>query len=328
MQANDDTAAVRGGRPASACAADGCVCVASAEFGVAMSGGGAMGLAELGALKVLDRADVPVGYVAGTSAGAIIGAVYVTSQDASEAEDRVLRHLRSTGIGFNVATFASLVAPRARRPAGVLSLARHAWRLHRGGEALIGGDAMRASLRTLLGDASFATTRVPFAAAALDLLSGRRMIFAAGSLVDAVYASSAIPGLFEPLAFDEHLLVDGGWAEPVPVETCRHLGAIHVMAVDVRRRRPAEPPSSFVSAAVRADAAARVLLEERVLAEADVVIRADADIEHFADFSDPEALIAAGERAAEAALPEIRRMIADHESLFVRSDRTTAGAAR
>lgn len=162
--------------------AEGCRCVASGELGVALSGGGARAMAQIGVLKVLDRAGVPVSYVAGTSAGAVVGAVYATSETAAQAEDRILAHLATTGVGFNTETFDSIAASNARRPGGFFGMLGTLRRAARAGGGLIGGDAMRASLRRLLGDATFADARIPMAASALDLITGRRVIFAEGSL--------------------------------------------------------------------------------------------------------------------------------------------------
>lgn len=305
-------------------AAGGCACVASGELGVALSGGGSRALAQLGVLKVLDRERIPVSYVAGTSGGAVIGAVYVTSASALEAEQRILAHLRTRGTGFNVETFAAL-GGRAARPVSVFYAMRAVWRARRGKGALVGGKAMRESLRQLLGAATFSDTRLPFATAALDLVTGRRMIFAGGPLVDAVYASSAIPGLFEPLRIDGHSLVDGGWAEPVPVNTCHHLGAIHVLAVDVSGGGAPQEVRGPVGTAVHADAAARQLLEEMQLDEADFVVRPETGARDFADWRDPESLVAAGERAAERSLAEIAGVLDRHRSLFVRREAPREG---
>jgi NTE family protein len=301
------------------CAMEPCRCVAGRELGIALSGGGARALAQLGVLKVLERAGVPVSYVAGTSAGAVIGAVYATSENAAQAEARILAHLATTGVGFNTETFEALAATNARRTRGLLGMLGTLRRAARPGGGLIGGDEMRGSLRGLLGEVTFADTRVPLAATALDLVTGRRVIFAEDSLVDAVYASSAIPGLFEPWRIGDHLLVDGGWAEPVPVNTCHHLGAIHVIAVEVAERRAHAAARGAISTALLADALTRRLLEEAQLGEADFVVRPDAEVKHFADFSDPAGLIAAGERAAEETLPQIMGVLERHRSLFVRA---------
>lgn len=295
-----------------------CVCEASGELGIALSGGGARALAQLGVLMVLEREGVPLSYVSGTSGGAVMGAVYVTSRDAQEAVERVLEHLRTTGVGFNAETFTALAgSARGGRP-GLVALSRGLWRAVHGGQGLVGGAAMRESLRALFGPRTFAEARRRFAATSLDLVSGRRMIFAAGDLVDAVYASSAIPGLFEPLELEGSLLVDGGWAEPVPVNTCHHLGAIHVLAVDVPDKPDAAVSRDAVPVAVRADALARNLLEETQLMQADFVLRPSVSVRHFADFSQPEALIAAGERATEQAIDDIQAVLERHRSLFVR----------
>lgn len=305
-------------RNGTSCRMNGCTCVASGELGIALSGGGARAMAQLGVLKVLDRAGIPISYVAGTSAGAVIGAVYATSDSAPHAEERILSHLATTGLGFNIATFEALAASNARRPAGLFGMLGTLRRAARPGGGVIGGDAMRASLRRLLGEATFGDTRLPLATTALDLVSGRRVIFADGPLVDGVYASSAIPGLFEPLHVDEHILVDGGWAEPVPVNACHHLGAIHVVAVEVTEQRAHDVARGAISTALLADALARQLLEESQINDADFVLRPQATVKHFADFSDAAGLIAAGERAAEAALPEIAGVLERHRSLFVR----------
>jgi len=296
-----------------------CSCTTGGELGVALSGGGARALAQLGVLKVLDRAGIPISYVAGTSGGAVVGAVYVTSDSAVHAEERVLAHLTTSGVGFNIETFTTLAGSTGRRLGGLVGLLRTVWRASRAGGGIIGGAEMRASLQQLLGDRTFADTRLPFATAALDLASGRRVIFAGGSLADAVYASSAIPGLFEPLQLDGHVLVDGGWAEPVPVNTCHHLGAIHIVAVEVAAREVREVDRRAVPTALLANAVARQILEDSQLKEADFVVRPRVAVKHFADFSDPAALIAAGERAAEAALPEIAGVLERHRSLFVRA---------
>lgn len=294
-----------------------CACRPLGALGIALSGGGARGLAQLGLLKVLDREGVPVSYVAGTSAGAVVGAVYTTSRDAQEAEERLVAHLRTTGPGFNIETL-TLETGAAPSP---LSHARLFWRVARHGRSVIPCAPVRDSLARLLQGRSFNDTRVPFATTALDLVSGRRMIFAEGPLTDAVYASAAIPGLFEPFGLDGRLLVDGGWAEPVPVETCHHLGAIHVIAVDVPPIHPEAVARSPMEVALRADTLTRDLLEFEQLRRADLVVRVHAQVRHFADFGDLEGLIAAGERAAEASLDAIRDVLDRHHRLFVTTER-------
>ena len=167
---------------------------------------------------------------------------------------------------------------------------------------------------------------MPFATTAFDIVSGCAVQFVGGSLVEAVYASSAIAGLFEPLSNGGHVLVDGGLAEPVPVNTCRRLGAAHVMAIDVTGPRIQSTDAGAVSTALLADALTRQLLEERQFGEADLVVRPQCLVDHFADLSDPVGLIASGERAAEAALPAIVAVL-DRHRLRSRPSPNRPGAA-
>lgn len=271
-------------------------------------------MAQLGVLKVLDREGILVSFIAGTSIGAMIGALYATSDSALHAEERLLAHLATDRSSLSLDGYEALRATRARHSSGFLDLVDTLWRAARPRGGLIGSAAIRASLRQLLGEATFAETRLPFAATAFDLVSGRLVHLVDGSLVEAVYASSAIAGLFEPSSIEGHLLVDGGLAEPVPVNTCHHLGAIHVLAIDVTGSRIQETEARTVATDLLADALTRQLLQERQFSEADFVVRPQCPVKHFADFSDPAGLIASGERAAEAALPAIVAILDRHRS--------------
>jgi NTE family protein len=266
-------------------------------------------MAQLGVLKVLDREGIPVSFVTGTGIGAIIGALYATSDSALHAEERLLAHLVTDRIGFNIVGYEAVRAAHACHSSGFLDLVDALWQAVRPRGGLIGAAAIRASLRQLLGEATFAETRLPFAATAFDLVSGRLVHLVEGPLVEAVYASSAIAGLLEPSLINGHILVDGGLAEPVPVQTCHHLGAIHVLAIDVTGPRIQETEAGAVSTDMLADALTRQLLGERQLGEADIVIRPLCVVEHFADVSNPAGLIASGERATEEVLPEIAAVL-------------------
>jgi NTE family protein len=88
----------------------------------------------------------------------------------------------------------------------------------------------------LLGDVRIEDLPIPFATVACDIDSGERVVFREGPLVDAVRASTAIPGVFHPVRWDDRLLVDGGLIDPVPVDVCRSLGVDVVIAVDITPR--------------------------------------------------------------------------------------------
>ncbi|NIW37895.1 MAG: hypothetical protein GWN32_15825 [Gemmatimonadetes bacterium] len=301
-----------------------CICL-SPGLGIALAGGGGRGIAQIGVLKVLESEGISVEYVAGTSIGAIIGGLYALTGRAVEVEKRVLQYLRrqeETGRPSFFGSFRAL----ARRTGpdvdhSVVDRLRYLWALGRGLSSPSMGEArdLRAILEELFGAQTFAETRIPFATTAVDLNSGRRLVFAAGSLVDAIYASAALPGIVPPLELEGYRLIDGGFAEPVPVDTCRYLGAAHVLAVDVLGRpATARELDSSLAVIMRADQVARHALEREHLAKAEVIVMPEVESIDWTDFSHPEERIAAGERAARQKLPEIRALISRFEQVFVR----------
>ncbi len=173
--------------------------------GVALSSGGAAGLAHIGVLEELTRAGVRVAYVAGTSAGAMVGAAYAAGQLA----------------GFRVA----MCGLTRRR---VLWLLVPTWP-HAG---LMDGRRPMQFIRPYIGK-HIEALRLSYAAVATDLQSGDQVVLRQGSVMDAVRASTAIPGLLTPHHCQGRVLVDGGLVNPVPVDVARHLGAQFVIAVSV-----------------------------------------------------------------------------------------------
>ena len=175
------------------------------RIGLALSGGGAAGLAHVGVLEELAAAGIPIHCVAGTSAGAMVGAAY--------AADR-LDAFRDT-----------MCALTRRR---VLSLFDPTW--PRSG--LLEGRRSLELIRPHVGERIESLSR-PFAAVATDLRSGSEVVLREGDVLEAIRASIAIPGLFTPQRWRGRLLVDGGLTNPLPVDVARQLGAQFVIAVTV-----------------------------------------------------------------------------------------------
>jgi NTE family protein len=175
------------------------------RIGVALGGGGAAGLSHVGVLEELETAAIPIQYVAGTSAGAMVGAVY--------AADR-LEAFRDT-----------MCALTRRR---VLSLFDPIW--PRSG--LLEGRRSLELIRPHVGERIEGLSR-SFAAVATDLCSGAEVVLREGDVLEAIRASIAIPGLFTPHRWRGRLLVDGGLTNPLPVDVARQLGAQFVIAVSV-----------------------------------------------------------------------------------------------
>lgn len=180
------------------------------KIGLALGSGGARGAAHTGVMKVLDREGIEISAIAGSSIGALVGAAHAVGIPVEEIE----REWRATDVAKIFRGFLPTF-PRA---------------------GLSSGNELRKMLADLLGDVLIEDLRIPYAAVACDIDTGTPHIFRGGSLLDAVRASTAIPGIFHPVRFGNRLLVDGGLIDPVPVEVCRSLGADVVIAVDITPR--------------------------------------------------------------------------------------------
>lgn len=181
------------------------------RIGLALGAGSAAAMAEIGVAELLTRVGVPIHCVAGTSAGAIVGAAYACGRIAEFREG-----------------LSSLTRP------GVLRLFDLAWPR----EGFLHGRRALEFIRPHLGD-RIEDLPLPYAAVATDLRSGDEVILSRGSVLDAVRASIAIPGIFTPWRVGGRLLVDGGLVNPVPVSAARALGAEFVIAVNVLPLRSA-----------------------------------------------------------------------------------------
>ena len=181
------------------------------RVGLALGGGSALGWAHIGIIRELTAQGVVIDVVAGTSIGAVVGACYAAGR---------LHALEGFARGLN-----------RRRVFAMMDLSL-------GGSALIGGARLRRRLTRELGGLRIEDLALPFVAVATELGSGREVCIGSGDVVEAVRASYALPGIFEPLLIDRRWLFDGAMSNPVPVSVCRALGADYVIAVNLTGSLP------------------------------------------------------------------------------------------
>lgn len=175
------------------------------KIGLALSGGAARGFAHLGVLKVLSEHDIPIDYIAGTSAGSIAGAALASGLSIDE-----IIEMGKKVSWFNMARFSF-------SPKGLLSNA-----------------PMGEFFSRIFPYKNFEDLPIPFAAIACDLETGEEIVLKeTGDLITAVRASCAIPGVFVPIEYEGRMLIDGGVVAAVPTKAVRKLGAEMVIAVDV-----------------------------------------------------------------------------------------------
>lgn len=245
--------------------------------GLALGGGVVRGTAHIGVIRALREAGVEIDFIAGTSSGSLIGALY------------------AGGLGWE--QLAALTAQ-----SGWMALAEPAWPA--GG--FLTSRRMRAFLDRQIGPVRFDQLRLPFAAVAGDAGAGQEVIIREGPVADAVRASTAIPGIFKAVELDGRYLVDGVVVNNVPASVVRAMGADLVIAVDVTQYSFAPgPPRSAGEAVMRAfDIMARKTVAAS-LEWADVVIRPSiSGLNGFSTRSAPE-FVRRGYEAARAALPAV-----------------------
>ncbi|HHL39319.1 MAG TPA: patatin [Deltaproteobacteria bacterium] len=194
--------------------------------GLALGGGSARGWAHIGVLEAMDEAGMEVDFIAGTSMGALVGAVYASGG---------LAELKKVAMGLDwrqILGFFDIVFPSS---------------------GLIDGKKVADFIRSHVKASKIEELDIPFAAVSTDLVSGKEVVLRSGDLIEAIRASISIPGIFTPVRHGSMVLADGGIVNPVPVSAVREMGAGYIIAVDPmpggagrggERRAARTPPAS------------------------------------------------------------------------------------
>jgi NTE family protein len=238
-------------------------------------------MAHIGVLRVLEQEGIPVRLVAGTSVGALIGAIYCSGVSLEELE-RIARTCRFT-------TFAR-------------------WTVSRYGFA--SNDRMVSFMTRVLKVRSFEELRIPLGVTATDFNTGEAVVFHSGSIIDPVRASCAYPGMFLPVEIRGRYLVDGMLSHPVPTRPVRDMGADRVLAVHLKGTwANGGAPRHLFDVIGQSFAIAQDSMASVWRSAADLVVEPDVAGFAYDDFKRAEELIHVGEVAMRAALPEVRKWI-------------------
>lgn len=254
--------------------------VTKPKIGLALGGGAARGFAHIGVVKMLEAHGIVPDYIVGTSAGAVVGALYAAGHDAFA--------MQKIGQQLDEKIFAD-------------------WTL--GGRGLLKGEALQDFINQQVGKRPLEKLNKPFAAVATDLNNGERVVFRTGDTGLAVRASAAVPGVFQPAQFRGHHYVDGGLTSPVPVQAAREMGADIVIAVDISARPEGQPVDSMTAIIWQTTTIMGGMIGANELKGADVVIRPKLPYVKSWDFTARNDAMLEGERAALAALPTLRQKL-------------------
>ena len=179
--------------------------------GLALGSGAAFGFAHVGVLKVLEREQIPIDIIAGSSIGALIGAMWASGID-SKALEKVATDLDKKTAFFKLLGFQDI------------SAAHHGF---------FKGDQLCRFLRNYLDRKTFRMLNLPVKAVACDLFTGEEVVFGEGDAVEAIRASVSIPGIFRPVQWNNQHLIDGGVIDPLPVKVLARYGVKKIIAVNV-----------------------------------------------------------------------------------------------
>ena len=250
------------------------------KLGLALGGGAARGFAHIGVIKALEAQGIIPDIVVGTSAGAVVGALYAAGNNGFELQ-KLAHKLDETKL-----------ADWSMPDRGVLK-----------------GEGLQKFVNDAVANRPIEALKRSFAVVATDLHSGEAILFRTGNTGMAVRASATVPGVFKPVAINGHEYVDGGLSSLVPVRFARQIGADVVIAVDISAPPGNRPVRGTLDILLQTFTIMGQNLARHELKDADVVIRPQVGNVGSTDFLARHDAILEGEKAAQAALPQIRAAI-------------------
>jgi NTE family protein len=179
------------------------------KYGLALGAGGAKGFVHIGVITALEKLDIEITHIGGSSVGSLIGGLYALWGDIEKVENIVL--------GYDRKKFFSMFS-------GDIGLA----------QGIFKGDSFIEELDNLVGNADISDCLQPYVAVSVDILTGEKIYHTTGLLKDAIRASCSLPFVFKPYEQNGRTLIDGGLAESVPVEATKSIGAKRVLGVNIQ----------------------------------------------------------------------------------------------
>ncbi len=279
---------------------------------IALGGGGARALAHVGVLKILEQNNITFDYVAGTSMGSIIGALYAVGQDADRIEKTLKNYF------FNI-MFSKLNMQKMQdesQTASARSLIRKArefvkYGSQEGGSSFLSHSMLEEMINSIIPDIDISETKIPFACVATDITNGKEKVFTNGSLRRIVLASASIPGVFPPVNIDNIWYTDGAHVNVTPVSVAKNFGAEFVIASDVKSKLKTleSLPTNSKDIMNRCNFIANYLFYEILIKDASVVIEPNVKQISWSEFNKFNLMVSEGKKAAEAKLEEIKQKL-------------------
>lgn len=254
---------------------------APVKIALALGGGAARGFAHVGVIKALEAQGIVPDIIVGTSAGSVVGALYAAGYSGFELQQLSMQMEESQVSDWSMPN-----------------------------RGVIKGDALQDFINRAVKYRTLEKLKKTFAVVATDLGSGDLIVFRTGNTGMAVRASSAVPGIFQPVSINGHEYVDGGLVAPVPVRVARSLGADFVIAVDISDKPRNSKTESSIDVLLQTFNIMSQSISRNELPEADIVISPDTPGISATDFRDMHMAVLQGEKAVAAILPALKAKLA------------------
>lgn len=285
------------------------------KVGLALSSGGARGLAHIGVLKALEQEGIPIDMIVGTSMGSIVGGLYTCGYSAEQLK-RIVKGIDWLEIFTDQPDRRSLLVSRRywdRRSIIDLRFDKKGFHAPSG---LLYGQKIYQILFKLTAAANFAACgdfdrlKIPFRALTVDIVTGEPVVLSKGDLAQALRASMSVPFAFSPVRFRDRLLVDGGVLNNLPTNVVKDMGADVIIGVDVSSGlMEKEKLNDLIDIAMQTMRVWTVKSNKPLLQIADVLIRPNL-ADHLAlNYSEIDSLIEWGYKATMEKMEEIKRLV-------------------
>ncbi len=254
------------------------------KIALVLGGGAARGFAHVGVIRVLEQEKIPIDMIVGTSVGSLIGAIYAYDMNSFELEWTAFSLEKDNILDYGLLSTITGMGP-------------------------VKGDRLEEFVKNKVPVANIENLKLPFAAVATDLNRGTRVVIDRGPVAKAVRASSAIPGVFNPVEHQGRLLVDGGVVDNIPSDVAREKGADIVIAVDISENVVNFNITNVVDVMLQA---VTIITSENTKykkKDADVLITPAVGNVGTFDFTQKKHCMQAGIEAAQKIVPEIKKKI-------------------
>jgi NTE family protein len=254
------------------------------KIALALGGGAARGFAHNGVIKALEAHGIVPDIVVGTSAGSVVGALYAAGNNASS--------LQKMAYDMDEASISDWALPLFGTKSGVLK-----------------GEALQSYINKAVKNRPIEKLKLPFGAVASDLKTGQPILFTRGNTGQAVRASSAVPGVFQPVTIGSRTYVDGGLVAPVPVRFAKEMGADFIIAVNISTQTEAQAAVSSLEVIMQTFSIMGQRINQYELRDADVVIQPPLGNMAGNDFASRARAMQAGEKATLALMPQLKQKL-------------------